>query len=145
MCSFRSGFCGKAYAFFIAYEFSHCETNYELSLYLCALELPCIPVESRQESRLRFVYNTNLPSCCCIDITTEFICALEAYSLLVALRDCTSSLARILATSICPFLAASLIDLLTFASSLCIPGAMIHMAMIHMAMLFINILSLFDL
>ena len=55
-------------------------------------------------------------------ITTEFICAFEAYSLLTAFLDCISSFAKILHTSICPFLAASLMDFFTFNSSVWMPA-----------------------
>lgn len=61
-------------------------------------------------------------SWCCMLIMTEFIWALEAYSLLTAFFDCTSSLARILATSAWPRLAASLTDFLTFSSSVLMAG-----------------------
>ena len=55
-------------------------------------------------------------------IMTELICAMEAYILLTALRDCSNSLARMRATSLSPALAASLSDFSTLASSRLIPG-----------------------
>ena len=53
---------------------------------------------------------------------TELICAMEVYILLTALRDCSTSLARMRATSLSPCLAASLSDFSTLASSRLIPG-----------------------
>ena len=55
-------------------------------------------------------------------IMTELICAMEAYILLTVLRDCSTSLARMRATSLSPALAASLSDFSTLASSRLIPG-----------------------
>lgn len=63
----------------------------------------------------------NLPSWFFICIWTEFMWALDAYSLLTAFLARTISLARILQDSFSPFLAASLSDLFTFSSSLWIP------------------------
>lgn len=63
----------------------------------------------------------NLPSWFFICIWTEFMWALDAYSLLTAFLARTISLARILQDSFSPFLAASLRDLFTFSSSLWIP------------------------
>ena len=51
-------------------------------------------------------------------ISTEFNCALEEYILLTAFLDLIISLANIVQTSLCPFFAASLRDLLAFSSSL---------------------------
>ena len=53
---------------------------------------------------------------------TELICAMEAYILLTVLRDCSTSLARMRATSLSPALAASLSDFSTLASLHLIPG-----------------------
>lgn len=51
-------------------------------------------------------------------ISTEFNWALEEYILLTAFLDLIISLANIVQTSLCPFFAASLRDLLAFSSSL---------------------------
>ena len=55
--------------------------------------------------------------CICI----ELICVLEVINLLIVLRDLSISLAKMMHTSLFPFLAASFIERFTFSSSLCMP------------------------
>lgn len=59
----------------------------------------------------------HLHNCVFICISTELSWALAAYILLTALLDCMISFAKIVQTSRSPFLAASLMDFWTFASS----------------------------
>ena len=56
-------------------------------------------------------------------IITELICAFDAYILLTARRDWTTSFARIRHTSFWPFFAASFSDRFTLSSSRWIPEA----------------------
>lgn len=63
----------------------------------------------------------NLHSWFFICICIELICVLEVINLLMVLRDLSISLARMIHTSLFPFLAASFIERLTFSSSRCMP------------------------
>jgi len=61
-----------------------------------------------------------LPNCWVMLYSTDLSWAFAEWILLIAFRECTTSFASILQTSLSPFFAASFNDFFTFSSSLCI-------------------------